>query len=330
LDATVLLRRVCALADRDDEVQGLHSLHRLGDVYVEWNLLDDAERTLQRADALSVQTKTPTWRGWICLGLARIAWARGDAELAFDELDRAVDFAGQIGWQKVVRDAHALQARFWLAAGQTSLAHRWAEGCDLDPHQSPNYERQAEYLTFGRLLIADGRPALALPLIDAIAAHATAQGRHGDLIEIAVLQALAHNTDGDQTAALAALDRALALGEPGGYVRALANEGEAFVPLLRHAATHGNHRDYARRLLNAIEGGAAPATVPQTNTQDALSDRELDVLRLVATGLANRDIGRRLFISEKTVKKHLSNILGKLGATNRTQAVDQARRAELI
>jgi LuxR family maltose regulon positive regulatory protein len=103
-------------------------------------------------------------------------------------------------------------------------------------------------------------------------------------------------------------------------------------PLLRHAATRGAHREYARRLLAAIDGTAAPA-VPTTHRPgmvESLSDRELEVLRLVAVGLPNRDIGQRLFISEKTVKTHLSNILGKLETTNRTQAVDQARRLGLL
>ncbi len=329
-EATVLLQRVCTLADQQDEVQGLHPLHRLGDIHVEWNQLDDAEQLLRRADAISVQTKTPTWRGWICLGLARLAWARGDVETAFTEVERAIEYAGQIGWRKVVRDARAVQARFWLASGQVSLARRWVEGCDLDPDLPPSYERQIEHLTVVRLLIAQNRTAPALTMLGAVAAHAEAQGRHGDLVEIAVLQALAHTGDGDRAAALTAVDRALALGEPGGYVRAFADEGVALAPLLRHAAAHGSHRDYAKLLLAAIEGVAALPSPPQHDLVEALSERELEVLRLVATGMTNLDIGQRLFISEKTVKKHLHNILGKLGATNRTQAVDQARKLGLV
>jgi LuxR family maltose regulon positive regulatory protein len=329
-DATVLLRQVCTVADRQDEVQGLHSLHRLGDIYVEWNLLADAEQTLRRADSLSVETKTPTWRGWIGLGLARAAWARGDAEAAFDELQQAIDHATETGWRKVVRDARALQARFWLATGRLALARRWAEGCDLDPYLPPSYERQVEHLTFVRLLLADDLATLALKLLDAIAAHATAQGRHGDLVEIAVLRALAHKQAGDPTAALAALDQALALGEPGGYTRTFAIEGEALAPLLRHAAGRGKHRDYATRLLAAIEGEASPAVAASADGPDALSEREAEVLRLVAVGLTNREIGQRLYISEKTVKKHMNNVLGKLQAANRTEAVHQARRLKLI
>jgi LuxR family maltose regulon positive regulatory protein len=329
-EAAVLLRRVCTIADQQDKVQGLQSLHRLGDVYVEWNLLDDAERTLRHADALSVQTVTPTWRCWIALGLARIAWARGDAEAAFDEVERAIEHAGKTGWQKAVRDARALQARFWLAVGQPALARRWAESCGLDPDLPPTYERQVEHLTFVRLLIAEGRPESAFMLLDAVGGLAAEQGRDGDGVEIGVLQALAHKEAGDHAAALQALERALALGEPGGYVRAFADEGEAIAPLLRHVAARGVHRDYAQRLLAAIDGSPIAPRPNQAGLAETLSEREFEVVRLVAAGLPNREIGQRLFISEKTVKKHLTNIMGKLGATNRTQAVDQARRLGLL
>jgi LuxR family maltose regulon positive regulatory protein len=127
-----------------------------------------------------------------------------------------------------------------------------------------------------------------------------------------------------------AVDRALALGEPGGYVRTFADEGAALTPLLRHAATRGAYRSYAGRLLAATEGAPVAPLPARVDAPDALSEREVEVLRLVAAGLPNRDIGRRLYITEKTVKKHLSNILGKLQTTNRTQAVDQARKLGLV
>jgi LuxR family maltose regulon positive regulatory protein len=293
-------------------------------------LLDDAERHLRRVDTLADRTQSALFRSWTCLGLARLAWAWGDTEVAFDEVERSITYAGQVGHPQWVRNARAHQARYWLAAGQIALARRWAESCELDPYLPPEYERQIEHVTFVRLLIAETQSGLAIKMLDAIGEHAEAQGRAGDLIEIWLLQALAHKRDGDHTAALAALDRALTLGQPAGYIRIFADEGEAVAPLLRHAATRGVHRDYAQRLLATIEGGATVPMPAQAESPDALSEREIEVLRLVSAGLPNRDIGQRLFITEKTVKKHLSNIIGKLQATNRTQAVDQARRLGLI
>jgi len=125
---------------------------------------------------------------------------------------------------------------------------------------------------------------------------------------------------------MVALHKSLAIGETGGFVRVFADEGGSVLPLLRHATTRGPFRDYSQRLLTVIEGTAAMPVPVQSDMIEPLSEREVEVLRLVASGLPNRDIGHHLFITEKTVKKHLSNILGKMQSANRTQAVDQARR----
>ena len=329
LEATVLLRRVVKLGDSRFALAIQNALCRLGEVYVEWDMLEEGERHFREAEQLAEQTGAVIWRPQICLGLARLAWARGEPEAAFDEVERAIEYAGQRGSVQQARHARAELARFWLASGQLALAHRWAESCELDPYLPPEYERQIEHLTFVRFLIQDGRPDLALRVLDAVQRRAEASGRAGELVELHVLRALAHKAGGDHPSALFALDRALALGAPAGYVRVFADEGEALAPLLRHAAARGAHRDDAQRLLAAVEGTAAARPAPAGGAE-ALSDREVEVLRLVAAGLPNREVGLRLFISEKTVKKHLSNILGKLGATNRTQAVDQARRLELL
>ena len=145
-----------------------------------------------------------------------------------------------------------------------------------------------------------------------------------------ILRALAEHARDDLERSAVALDHALKFGAAEGFVRIFADEGPPMIPLLRHAAARGQHRDYAHRLLAVIDGTAVAPMPDQDGLLSPLSEREVEVLRLVAAGLPNRDVGERLFISEKTVKKHLSNILGKLGATNRTQAVDQARRLGLL
>jgi LuxR family maltose regulon positive regulatory protein len=229
-----------------------------------------------------------------------------------------------------LRNAKAFQARFWLASRQIALARRWADSCELDPYLPPEYERQVEHLTYARLLVHEGRPDLALRILRPIDERAAAAGRHGERVEVLVLTALAHKAAGDAAAAFRALHEALGLGEPSGYLRAFADGGEELAALLRHAAARGGHREYVQRLLGAL-AGAGPADRPdRLRAAEGLSEREVEVLRLVAAGLANRAVGARLFISEKTVKTHLSNIMGKLGAANRTQAVDQARRLGLL
>jgi LuxR family maltose regulon positive regulatory protein len=289
-------------------------------------MIDDGMRHLRSAEALAEQTQTATNRHTVSLALARAYWAWGDVEAAFDEIERGVEIASQMGHPQAIRDARARQAQFWLVQGRLALAHRWADSNDLDPYLPPTYGRQREYLTYARLLIADERPDLALSILAANADLADAQGRIADVLQISLLQALAHKCEGDHIAAMVALHRSLAIGETGGFARVFADEGASVLPLLRHATTRGAFRDYAQRLLTMIEGTAVTPVPVQTDMIEPLSEREVEVLRLVANGLPNRDIGHHLFITEKTVKKHLSNILGKMQSANRTQAVDQARR----
>ena len=155
-------------------------------------------------------------------------------------------------------------------------------------------------------------------------------GRYGELVEILILTALANKASGDFAQAHQSMQRALELGQPSGYLRVFVDEGADLESLLRHATARGDHRDYARHLLAEIEGAAGSELIPRATTSDTLSEREVEVLRFVSLGLGNREVGQRLYISEKTVKTHLSNILSKLEATNRTQAVDQARRLGFI
>jgi len=330
-ESTVLSRQVTrATGEAPSEIWVQKALLELGLVQFEWDMLDDAHRTLRRADELAETTRALQWRARIRTGLARIAWARGEYEDALDEIEQAISFANQLGTLQEVRSARAQQARFWIASHQVGLARRWSESCELDPYLPPEYERQVEHLTYVRLLILEERWERALEILGTIQSEIEASQRRGELVELHLLKALAYKTAGQIPEALQSLRYALELGEPSGYCRVFVDEGDELAFLLRHATSRGNYREYASRLLAAIEGTATVQQIDQRSTPDALSEREVEVLRLVAAGMANRDIGQRLFISEKTVKTHLSHILGKLEATNRTQAVDQARRLGVI
>ena len=329
-EAAVLMRKVHALTAHSLSNNHQQSLYRLGEIYLELNLLQEADRVLQEADRVCDQALTPGWRGWICIAQTKVKWALGDVEAAFHHADRAIEFSSQSSLPQFARNARALQARFWMQSGQLTLARRWAESCDLEHGAPPIYPRQIEQLTFCRLWIGEGNVRHALETLDGIRDQALAKGRFGDLIEIDVLRALAFKSDGDQLSARSALEQALTQGEPEGHIRTFINEGEVIAPLLRHAAVHGRHKEFAKRLLDALDEAPGPTSAARATGPDALTERELEVLRLAAAGLANNDIGRRLFISGFTVKKHMSNIIGKLGATNRTQAVDQARKQNLL
>jgi LuxR family maltose regulon positive regulatory protein len=155
------------------------------------------------------------------------------------------------------------------------------------------------------------------------------------VIEILVLQAVALREQGDTARALTALEKALTIGEPEGYVRVFVEHGEPMARLLRQAAARGIAPDYVRRLLVALEAKAedTPSPPPARDASplvEPLTGRETEVLHLLGEGYSNRQIAEELFITLNTVKKHTSNIYGKLGVRSRTQAVVRAQELGLL
>jgi len=331
LEASMLCRQAIQSAgDVPREIWQQAAQYQLGCIYLEWGLLDDARRSLDRGDEQAEMMQVLHWRSQIRVALARVSWAQGKREEALDEIEQAVDFANQFGTLQIVRDACAHQARFWMKSNRIALAQRWADSCDLDPYVPSDFERQIEHLTYVRLLMHQGRFDLALTILKRIDQQAEASGRQGDRVEILLLTALAHKGNDNATEAFQALHDALALGSREGYLRTFVDEEENLATLLRHASARITHRDYAKTILAEVANSTVVTPLSHLDMPDALSAREVEVLRLVAAGLSNRDIGQQLFISEKTVKSHLSNIMGKLGVVNRTQAVDQSRQLGLI
>jgi LuxR family maltose regulon positive regulatory protein len=155
---------------------------------------------------------------------------------------------------------------------------------------------------------------------------------NGYVIGHSILKALALYAQGDEPQAMSALERALSLGEPEGYVRIFVDEGPPMAQLLYKAAAHGIMPEYAGRLLAAFPDAESPAPsqAPPAEMIEPLSERELEILRLVAKGLSNREIAQRLVLSLSTIKWHTSNIYGKLGVKNRTQAVARSREMGLV
>jgi LuxR family maltose regulon positive regulatory protein len=164
---------------------------------------------------------------------------------------------------------------------------------------------------------------------------AEAARRVGSVIKILALQALAFQAQGDVGQALSALERALSLAEPEGYVRTFVDEGEPMARLLRRALSQGITPNYVARLMAAFGETAesSPSVVQPLVNQplvDPLSKRELEVLRLVAAGLSNREIAQELVVAVSTVKSHINHIYGKLDVKSRTRAVAQAQALGLL
>jgi len=312
----------------------------LAGVAYQRNELDAALRQVTEGIALCRQfVYTPP----LATGLVTLAWIRqasGDPAGALD----AVEEAGQAspGPPSLLNPVRAQRARLLLAQGDLAGAARWANGSGLRPGDEARYFREPGHLALARVLLAQDRPGQALALLDRLHAAAVTQDRTGSLIEIGALRALALAASGDGAGAVTALADALLLAGSRGYVRVFADEGPPMAALLGRliAAQRTGQAatdvplGYLAELRRAL--GAAPATPdPGQDTArpgivDPLTGRELEVLRMLAAGRPNQAIARELVVTLDTVKKHVSHVLGKLGAANRTEAVARARELSLI
>ena len=281
-------------------------------------------------------------------GLARLAWIRqatGDAAGALEAIGEAERAAPSPAVTGLVNSVPAQRARLLLAQGNVAAAIRWAQQHGLRPDHEPSYPHEQEYLVLARLLLAQDRPGAALALLDRLFAQAVAQDRIGSVIEIQALRALAQAAGGDGPAAVTTLAEALTLASPRGYVRIFADEGPPMRALLGRivAAYRAGHPparaipfSHLARVTQAFDGkpampGSAPAAAAGLpGLIDPLTGRELQVLAMLAVGTPNQSIAGELFVTVFTVKKHVSHLLGKLGAANRTEAVARARDLGLI
>ena len=294
----------------------------------------------------------PQCRQWVYVlplasGLVTLAWVRqstGDPAGAM----AAMSEAGQVapGAAGLLNPVPAQRARLLLAQGELGAAARWAEESGLKPDDEPRYPDEPGYLVLARVFLAQDDPGRALSLLDRLHTAAAAQDRTGSLIEVGALRALALAAAGAGDEAITALAGTLTLACPQGFVRVFADEGPRMAGLLGRLiaaqregrAAAGVPLGYLARLRRAFAAGhdtegpgpGAPARVPVPGIIEPLTARELEVLAMLAGGRPNQAIAAELVVTLDTVKKHVSHVLSKLGATNRTEAVARGRELGLI
>jgi LuxR family maltose regulon positive regulatory protein len=224
----------------------------------------------------------------------------------------------------------------WIAQGKLSAAWGWAREHGVAAADELSYVHEFEHATLARLLLAQGtrdhaddRIAAAIELTERLLAAAEDGGRSGSAIDILVVQALARHARGDVAGALASLHRAAALAEPEGYVRIFIDEGPPMAALLKLAAKPRKASGYARRLLAGVVTAEGRSTVGQPLIEP-LSERELEVLRLLENELDGPEIARELIVSLATVRTHTRNIYAKLGVNSRRAAVRRADELDLL
>ncbi len=319
----------------------------LGNLFYERNDLDSALVNLE--DGLTLCRRWNNWDGLLpgYIGVARVKSAKHDWSGAFGALDECTEMCRKANLGMMLPVLEAVRSMLSLAKGDLTTAARWAESFGLSLQSEMSYQREGENIIYAKVLLARGRHVEAQQFLGRLSSAAQNGQRTGRMIEISVIQALNLQALGDDTEALAVLEQVLARAESEKYVRIFVDEGAPMADLLREVRGRGIAPAYVQKLLDAFlvqesvvqvirrmpvsrlftELDSGRRTLPYV---EALSSREMEVLHLISSGASNEEIAQKLFVSVNTVKTHIKNIYGKLGARNRTQAVATARDLNLL
>ncbi len=336
-DALRIFERGLALATGQDGpvLRGAADMHvGISTIHCERDDLERARHQLLRSEELGEANGLPQNRYRSRVALARIRLAERDLDSAVTLLTEAERlYVGD--FSPDVRPVAALKARVWIAKGMLPEAAEWARERGLAATDELSYTHELEHLTLARLLLAQGAQGRsdrltrdAADLLERLLRAAEAGHRNGSVIEVLVLLAVARRAQGDAAGALASLSQAMELAEPEGYVRVFVDEGAPVAALLKLAAKQPRTAGYARRLLaDAMDTERRPV---EQSLVEPLSERELEVLHLLAGDLDGPEIARELTVSLNTLRTHTKSIYAKLGVSSRRAAVRRAAELGLL
>ena len=325
-------------AENGPEAQQITAHHHLGLalIYHEFWDAESAAVHWQTAADLGQRTTLVDWSHRWMLAQARIKESDGEWEAALGLLNEAHRMYVK-NPVPIARPVEALKARIHLKQGRRDKAEAWARERGISLADEASYLAEFELLTLARLRLDD--PGVN-DLLDRLLSLAESQNRLGSLLEILLTQTLAHEAQGSRPRSLAALENALALAGPQGYLRTFVDEGEQMRLLIvdfRLKIANSTHPllGYVNKLLATFLPAAEVIAQSKTANQkseifEPLTERELEVLRLVARGLSNTEISERLYLALSTIKGHNLRIFGKLHTQNRTEAVARARELGLL
>jgi LuxR family maltose regulon positive regulatory protein len=321
--ATQSYKRVLQLAGDPPQPIACVAYLGLARIAYQWNDLDSAFQHGQASLALTQQMESVATFPSVEVLLSQIKLALGDVPGAVAVLDNAERYVRQHNFMFEMSNVAAAQVLTLLRQGDPEAAAHLAQ-----THNLP--------LSEIRVRLAKGDPSTALAALGPLREQADAKCLPDERLRVMVLQAVAHQAHRDIEGAVQTLDDALAMAEPGGFVRLFLDEGPPMIRLLAEASTRGIRPNYSGRLLaafatEALPHGAAPsAAAPVQSLVDLLSPRELEVLGLIAQGRSNDEISDQLYLALSTVKGHNRVIFDKLGVGRRTEAVARARELGLL
>ena len=291
----------------------------LARIFYEWNDVDSAQKHGQQSVKLAQKVSFVACEVF----LARLKLAQGDVTGAAEILTTADQFVHQHNFMYQMPEVAAEIVITLLHQGNLAAASQLVEKYELPISQA-------------RVHLAQGETSAALAVLEPMRQQVEAKGLKNEWLKVMILQAVAHHAHGEKDKAVQLLGDALVLGETGGFIRIFVDEGPPMARLLYEVLSRGISPDYVQRLLAAFPDVQLEKTdlsisqAPKSKLLEPLSEREIEVLELIAEGLTNRDIATRLYLSLHTVKVHAHNIYAKLGVKNRTQAAAKGKTLGIL
>jgi LuxR family transcriptional regulator, maltose regulon positive regulatory protein len=325
--ATETYRRALQLAGDPPQRMASEAYLGLARITYEWNDLDTAQQLGQQCAELTRQMESVSTVASYGVFFARLRLAHRDISGAIAVLDEAEEFVRRHNFVFMMPEIVTAQVITMLHQGNLAAAAHLAEKHELPISQA-------------RVYLAQGDPAMALAVLEPLRKKVEARGWVDERLKIMILQAVALHAHGENERAIQGLGDALALAEPGGFIRIFVDEGQSMALMLNETLNRGIAPNYVQRLLTAFpsddteqassRASSSQTRAPKSELDETLSQRELEVLRLIAQGLSNREISERLYLALNTVKGHNQKIYSKLQVQSRTEAVARARELDLL
>ncbi len=316
-------RRVLQLAGDPPQRMASEAYLGLARIFYEWNDLDAAQQHGEQCLQLTRQMESVSTSASYGVFLARLKLTQGDVSGAVAVLEEAEGFVRRHNFAFMLPDVAVLKVLLLLHQGDLAAAAHLAETHELPISQA-------------RVYLAQGDPSTAVAVLEPLRKKVEAKGWVDEQLKIMILQAIALHALGEKDRAVRLLGDALTMAEPGGFIRMFVDEGQPMAHLLRETLDRGIAPNYVRRLLTAFsmvgkqQAVSAQTRAPHSDSVEPLSQREAEILQLIAQGLSNGEISKRLFLALNTIKGHNQKIYSKLQVQSRTEAIARARELGLL